>query len=73
MAAEPDAGIDTMNGTSFFSDMLQTISERGRRFLSFSTKTETTPAEKLRDLERACQTLLSSGAKHPEWHSRPQF
>lgn len=49
-----------MNGTSFFSDMLQTISERGRRFLSFNTKTETTPAEKLRDLERACQTLLSS-------------
>src|SRR5690606_9990781 len=41
-------------------DMLQTISERGRRFLSFNTKTETTPAEKLRDLERACQTLLSS-------------
>lgn len=44
-----------MNG-SFFGDMLQTISERGRRLLSFPNRPPLSGAE---DLEKACETLLS--------------
>ncbi|WP_455274466.1 malonyl-CoA decarboxylase [Rhizobium herbae] len=47
-----------MNTTTFFSDMLQTISERGRRFLSLA------PRDDARDpvdtTEMLCETLLSS-------------
>ena len=47
-----------MNTTSFFSDMLQTITERGRRFLSFGPREEN--ANVLRAMEDLCETLLSS-------------
>jgi malonyl-CoA decarboxylase len=45
-----------MNGGSFLGDMLQTIAERGRRFLSFSAKAE--PGEG--GVEAICRTLISS-------------
>jgi malonyl-CoA decarboxylase len=47
-----------MNSVSFFSDMLQTIAERGRRFLSFSLRDEAAPG--LTGMEALCETLLSS-------------
>ncbi|MDX3926330.1 MAG: malonyl-CoA decarboxylase [Shinella sp.] len=47
-----------MNTTSFFGDMLQTIAERGRRFLSFGPREENGNA--LKGLEGLCETLLSS-------------
>lgn len=49
-----------MNGVSFFSDMLQTITDRGRRLLSFGGREENTAVGRLRDAESACETLLSS-------------
>jgi malonyl-CoA decarboxylase len=49
-----------MNSISFFSDMLLTITDRGRRLLSFSGREENTAGGRLRDAERACETLLSS-------------
>ncbi|SDN88301.1 malonyl-CoA decarboxylase [Phyllobacterium sp. OV277] len=48
-----------MTGTSFFSDMVQTITERGRKLLSFSPRTEKLPSG-LAGLERLCTMLLSS-------------
>lgn len=42
--------------TSFFGDMLRTITERGRRLLSFPGRQPLSGAD---DLERACETLLS--------------
>lgn len=47
-----------MNTTSFFGDMLQTITERGRRFLSFGPREENGNA--LQGMEGLCETLLSS-------------
>lgn len=47
-----------MNTTSFFGDMLQTITERGRRFLSFGPREENGDA--LQGIEALCETLLSS-------------
>jgi malonyl-CoA decarboxylase len=48
-----------MTGTSFFSDMVQTITERGRKLLSFSPRVERLPSG-LAGLERLCEMLLSS-------------
>ena len=47
-----------MNTTSFFGDMLQTITERGRRFLSFGPREE--GGDALENIEALCETLLSS-------------
>lgn len=47
-----------MSSISFFSDMLQTITERGRRLLSFDSGDDGSTA-KLRDVETACEALLS--------------
>jgi malonyl-CoA decarboxylase len=47
-----------MNTTSFFGDMLQSITERGRRFLSLGPRDEGT--DPLRHMESLCETLLSS-------------
>ena len=47
-----------MNTTSFFGDMLQTIAERGRRFLSFGPREEN--GNVLQGMEGLCETLLSS-------------
>ncbi|MBB4953354.1 malonyl-CoA decarboxylase [Agrobacterium vitis] len=47
-----------MNTTSFFSDMLQTITDRGRRLLSFGPRSEN--ENPLSTLEMLCETLLSS-------------
>ena len=47
-----------MNTTSFFGDMLQSITERGRRFLSLGPRDEGT--DPLRHMENLCETLLSS-------------
>lgn len=47
-----------MNTTSFFSDMLQTIAEQGKRFLSRApVAADVSPAERLGAL---CEALLSS-------------
>lgn len=46
-----------MNTSSIFGDMLQTISERGRRLLSLGW--QPLPADGVGDLERACRNLLS--------------
>ncbi|QND53300.1 malonyl-CoA decarboxylase [Phyllobacterium sp. 628] len=48
-----------MTGTSFFSDMVQTITERGRKLLSFTPRTERMPSG-LAGLEHLCNMLLSS-------------
>ncbi|MBA8878375.1 malonyl-CoA decarboxylase [Phyllobacterium myrsinacearum] len=48
-----------MTGTSFFSDMVQTITERGRKLLSFSPRAERLPSG-LTGLERLCEMLLTS-------------
>ena len=47
-----------MNTASFFGDMLQTIAERGRRFLSFGPREEN--GSPLRNIEALCEALLSS-------------
>lgn len=47
-----------MNTTSFFGDMLQTITERGRRFLSLGPRDE--GGDPLSHIEALCETLLSS-------------
>lgn len=47
-----------MNTTSFFGDMLQTITERGRRFLSLGPRDE--GSDPLGNIEALCETLLSS-------------
>ena len=47
-----------MNTASLFSDMLQTITERGRRFLSFGVREDT--LDPLAAIEARCETLLSS-------------
>ncbi|THK36076.1 MCD, Malonyl-CoA decarboxylase MCD [Ensifer sp. MPMI2T] len=47
-----------MPGTSFFSDMLQGITERGRKLLFAGSRTTETAAEV--DLETLCEMLLSS-------------
>ncbi|GLR54672.1 malonyl-CoA decarboxylase [Shinella yambaruensis] len=47
-----------MNTASLFSDMLQTITERGRRFLSFGAREDT--LDPLAAIEAHCETLLSS-------------
>jgi malonyl-CoA decarboxylase len=47
-----------MSTTSFFSDMLQTITDRGRRFLSFGPRDNEVDA--LGSMEALCETLLSS-------------
>jgi malonyl-CoA decarboxylase len=48
-----------MNSVSFFNDMLQAIAERGRRLLQINPR-EGDPADSLRSIESACETLLSS-------------
>ncbi|MCF3642093.1 malonyl-CoA decarboxylase [Rhizobium sp. TRM95111] len=47
-----------MNTTSLFSDMLQTITERGRRFLSFGARDDA--LDPIATIEARCETLLSS-------------
>ena len=47
-----------MNTTSFFGDMLQTITDRGRRFLSFGPRED--EGDPLGHIEALCETLLSS-------------
>ncbi|SFU23093.1 malonyl-CoA decarboxylase [Mesorhizobium sp. YR577] len=49
-----------MNSVSFFSDMLQTITDRGRRLLSFNAREDGGQAAKVRNAETTCETLLSS-------------
>ncbi|MEK1852309.1 MAG: malonyl-CoA decarboxylase [Phyllobacterium sp.] len=48
-----------MTGTSFFSDMVQTITERGRKLLTFTPRPERLPSGSS-GLERLCEMLLSS-------------
>ncbi|MCR4265266.1 malonyl-CoA decarboxylase [Nitratireductor sp. ZSWI3] len=48
-----------MNSASFFSDMLQAITDRGRRFLSLSPR-ENGAGNGLGAVEAACETLLTS-------------
>lgn len=48
-----------MTGTSFFGDMVQTITERGRKLLSFAPRAERSQAS-LTSLEKLCEMLLSS-------------
>ncbi|WP_265517331.1 malonyl-CoA decarboxylase [Nitratireductor luteus] len=47
-----------MNGATFFSDMLQAITERGRRILSIGPRDH--QAQGMGAIEAACETLLSS-------------
>ncbi|TWD58038.1 malonyl-CoA decarboxylase [Agrobacterium vitis] len=47
-----------MNTTSFFGDMLQAITDRGRRLLSFGPRNE--DENPLSTMEMLCETLLSS-------------
>ena len=47
-----------MSTTSFFGDMLQTIAERGRRFLAIDEKANA--AGSVAGMEALCETLLSS-------------
>ncbi|MBW8448244.1 MAG: malonyl-CoA decarboxylase [Arenimonas sp.] len=47
-----------MNRTSFFGDMLQTITDRGRRFLSLGPRED--GGDPLGHIEALCETLLSS-------------
>ena len=47
-----------MNRTSFFGDMLQTITDRGRRFLSLGPRED--GGDPLGHIETLCETLLSS-------------
>lgn len=47
-----------MNTSSFLADMLQTIAERGRRFLSFSQRED--PHDPVGTVGAHCETLLSS-------------
>lgn len=47
-----------MTGTSFFSDMVQTITDRGRKLLSLAPRTPLLPGTA--GLERLCEMLLSS-------------
>ncbi|RCW22661.1 malonyl-CoA decarboxylase [Ciceribacter lividus] len=48
-----------MNTTSFFSDMLQSITDRGRRFLSLGAAQDD-EADAIGTTEELCETLLSS-------------
>jgi malonyl-CoA decarboxylase len=48
-----------MSGTSFFGDMLQTITERGRQFLPFTPRDGTGR----KTIEGMCDTLLSSSGE----------
>lgn len=48
-----------MNTTSFFGDMLLTIADRGRRFLSFGPQRETR-GDPLGSIEVQCEALLTS-------------
>lgn len=48
-----------MSTTSFFSDMLQSIADRGRRFLSLGP-TQEGEADAVGTMEELCETLLSS-------------
>jgi malonyl-CoA decarboxylase len=48
-----------MNTASFFGDMLQTIADRGRRFLSFGPLREN-GSDPLGSMEQRCEALLSS-------------
>ncbi|KXF76610.1 MCD, Malonyl-CoA decarboxylase MCD [Paramesorhizobium deserti] len=48
-----------MRSSSFFSDMLQTITERGRNLLSFAQR-EQGGASGVKGLEKECEALLSS-------------
>jgi malonyl-CoA decarboxylase len=59
MAAESHDGSGAVNSVSFFSDMLQTIAERGRRLLQLNGSGRGA-ADRLRDVETICETLLSS-------------
>ena len=52
-----------MTGTSFFSDMVQTITERGRKLLSFAPRAERLPSG-ISGLERLCEMLLSSRSRN---------
>ncbi|WP_157015611.1 malonyl-CoA decarboxylase [Mesorhizobium xinjiangense] len=47
-----------MNGTTFFSDMLQAITERGRRVLSLGPRGGA--GANMEAIEKACESLLSS-------------
>lgn len=47
-----------MAGASFFSDMLQTITERGRKLLAFAPRTPLGPSAS--NIEHLCELLLSS-------------
>lgn len=47
-----------MSTTSLFSEMLQTITERGRRFLSFGAREDA--FDSLSAIAKRCETLLSS-------------
>ncbi|MEP7457198.1 malonyl-CoA decarboxylase [Phyllobacterium sp. SB3] len=47
-----------MTGTSFFSDMLQTITERGRKLLSFAPRAPLAPGTT--NIENLCEMLLTS-------------
>jgi malonyl-CoA decarboxylase len=46
-----------MTGSSYFGELLQTIAERGRRFLPFN------PREQGRSLEAMCESLLSGSGE----------
>jgi malonyl-CoA decarboxylase len=59
MVAEPHDGGGAVNGVSFFSDMLQAIADRGRRFLQLNGR-GSDAVNRLRDVEVTCETLLSS-------------
>jgi malonyl-CoA decarboxylase len=48
-----------MTGTTFFKDMVQTITERGRKLWTFAPRAERLPSGNL-GLERLCEMLLSS-------------
>lgn len=47
-----------MSGTSFFSDMLQTITDRGRKLLSFGPRTPLISGSS--NIDRLCELLLTS-------------
>lgn len=49
-----------MAGISFFSDMVQSITDRGRRFLAIGARSESTPIAADTTIETLCDMLLSS-------------
>src|SRR5690606_16270184 len=58
VAPQPDAGSGGMTNSSFlFADMLQTIADKGRRFLSLAPREDENPIGAVSAL---CDTLLSS-------------